>query len=96
MARKEKSHYVDAGFSVQVQRLVRVGQTEAMFLHTSAGDGDLGGRKFRVSSVIPSGDILVEFDRQPDEAKSTLGYDRYIVRMRDIVDAIVKSISERA
>jgi len=69
--------------TVEIERIPKDG----MFMRTHAADGSIGNRKFTISNLF-SGDLIVEFDRLPDEPPEELSKDRFIVKTKSVLEAI--------
>lgn len=61
---------------------------DEMFLRSQVADGEVGGRRFTVTSNVAGADLFVEFDRV-DGDESMLGRDRFVVSTREVVEACV-------
>lgn len=58
-----------------------------VILGSHVGDGDLAGRKFQIV-LGADGDIRVGFERAPGEPEGEVSFDRFVVRLPDVMDAI--------
>jgi len=88
--------YEDTDILVPVKRLVereKDGKTSAaMFLHERLAEGALAdGRKFKVSSVVPGGAVLLEFEKKPGDT-TQLGRDRFVLSLHAFVGAVVEKL----
>lgn len=79
--------------TVAVERLLEEKRHASMFFRQLVAEGEAAGRKFTVSSIIPSGGLLVEFDKAPGD-KTILGRDRFILRTDALMQAILNKLAE--
>ena len=74
---------------VEIERITK----STMHLRTRAADGTIDGRKFTVSNNALGGDLIVEFEKTPDEPKGEIPKDRFIVKTRSVIESIWNHIA---
>ena len=93
--------FEDSGIPIKLERLVE-GKKGAvvMYLSQETATGELkNGRKFTVSSNVAGGDLIFEFEKTKKEEKASpggLSKDRFVIRMKPVMDAIVEHIGEQS
>ena len=74
---------------VEIERIPENG----MYMQIYVADGTIDGRKFKVGNNAFGGDIIVDFERLPDEPKGSISKDRFIVKTRSVIESIWNHIA---
>lgn len=78
---KQAEEFLKTGFEVPVRKIPET----MLLLQQALGDGTIGGCKVSVTSVIPTGSIIVNFDGLEN---------RFIVNVRDVVIAAYEAFKK--